>query len=362
MGDKLSKSILVSLDHYDAFKKLDRDTRPELSIYGEIYKIIASSWIVDRTEQTQSPFRTEILSEHKLKSFTVKNVDLEQALYDRAKAIISTNKKIFLAWSGGIDSTLCLCSLISAGIESDQLTVSLNNDGIRENPFFYNNFILPNYQLVSSEKFSQILKYRKLDGIFINGDPADALLGIDMAIPMYKKFGKEFLKLPCTRKNITNYFTSAGMNQKSADCWYDFFMFSSSCSPRSLETVYDFSWWCTFNHRWQTANEKIRTRYETDIEYLKFFNNDDFINWSVNQSFPEVLHHSDFKKSFKEIIFKFDKNREYFEKKIKLESVSNNVLSGNFSAVLNDSSRIKFKDFDLEEFYQKNNFFSDWMS
>lgn len=357
-----SKSIIVSLDHIDNFNKIDLNSYIELPIYGEIYKLIPSSWIVDRSGISITPFRTKVLPEHKLRSYNLKNVNLETILYDRAKEMLNQNKKIYLSWSGGIDSTLCLVSFILAGADSDQLIVCMNNDGIRENPEFYRKYILPKYSLMSSEKFSQILKYNLLDGIFVNGDPADALLGIDFAIPMYKKFGSEFLKLSCTRDNVKKYFLSAGMSDQSANCWYDFFMASAEQSPRPLETVYDFSWWCTFNHRWQTANEKIRTRYEKDIEYLRFFNNEDFMHWSANQAFPEVFSHCDFKKPFKEIIFKFDSNRDYYEKKIKLESVSNNVLTGNFSAVLDDSSRLTFEKFNLDDFYQKNNFFRDWIS
>jgi hypothetical protein len=317
---------------------------------------------VDRTGTCTGPFKTAILPEHKLNFFQPKDVDLEQVLYTRAEEIISFNKKIFLAWSGGIDSTLCLLSLISAGVKKDQLVIAMNNDGIRENPFFYKKFILPNFKLISSEKFSQLLKYNSMDGIFINGDPADALLGIDFAVSIYKKFGSEFLSLPCSRKNITEYFRSMKMNEQASNCWFDFFISSKDRSSRALETVYDFSWWCTFNHRWQTANEKIRTRYEKDVNYIKFFNTDEFVYWASTYPLTEIKKYSDFKKPFKEIIFKFDSNLEYYEKKIKLESVSNNVLTGNFSAVLNDSSRLSFEEFNLEDFYQKDNFFADWLS
>lgn len=357
-----TRSIVVSLDHYDVFKKINQTAYPELSIYGEIYKIIPSSWISDRTEIAQSPFKTFILPEHKFKNYQLKNIDLESALYNRAKELINRNKKIYLSWSGGIDSTLCLVSLIKAGINSDQLIVCMNNDGIRENPYFYKNYILPTFHLMSIEKFSQILKYDKLDGIFVNGDPADALMGIDFALPIYKKFGYEFLNLCCSRENVVKYFTASNMTEQAANCWFDFFLASRNLSPRPINNIYDFSWWCTFNHRWQTANEKIRTRYENDVEYVRFFNNEEFICWSINQQLPKIEKYSDFKKIFKEIIYKFDKNFQYLENKIKLESVSNNVLTKNFSAVLDDSSRLKFNDFDLLNFYQKNNFFSDWIS
>jgi hypothetical protein len=358
----MDKSIVVTLDHYVKFKKINLDIYEELKIYGEIYKLVISSWIVDRTETVQGPFRTKVLDEHKLRYFHPRDVSLEESLYGRANSIIKQNQKIYIAWSGGIDSTLCLVSLIKSGISKDQLVVCLNNDGIRENPDFYKNHILPNFELISSERMMQLLKFQKLDGIFINGDPADALVGIDFAIPMFKKFGFEFLSLPCTRDNVGRFFLSAGMTQESSDCWFDYFMCSADKSPRTIETMYDFSWWCTFNHRWQTANEKMRTKYEKDISYVRFFDDENLINWSCSHQPSRIDRFSGFKKEYKKLIYDFDKNQKYYEEKVKLESVSINVLANNFAAVLDDSSRLSFEKLDLLDFYEVNNFFKDWKS
>ena len=50
------------------------------------------------------------------------------------------SKKIVIAWSGGIDSTLVLSELLKR-VPTSQLTVMLNNNSILEYPEFYKKYI-----------------------------------------------------------------------------------------------------------------------------------------------------------------------------------------------------------------------------
>ena len=68
----------------------------------------------------------------------------------RIKEITDHDQHVNVLWSGGIDSTFIMTLMIELGIADDlykqgRLTIGLNQDSIRENPVFYENFIRPRY-------------------------------------------------------------------------------------------------------------------------------------------------------------------------------------------------------------------------
>jgi hypothetical protein len=359
-------SIKVTIDYVRSLTDFKGDSiTDDIKIFDEIKNVVASSWIIDRTEFAKTPFRSYLINDYKLdnQSFSNNNLTLNDICIDTASSFKNWQKKIYILWSGGLDSTVLIISMLKAGIEKENIIVACNPDGLKENYNFYQKFILPNFKVIASEKLMQQASITGItDGIILNGDPADALYGIDLSLSLTKKYGIEFLKVPCSREVVTKYFISQNMSLQSANCWYDFFMESSSQSPREIKTMDDFSWWITFNHRWQSANEKLKLRILDDSNYKTFFGNSNFQNWACYRDNSSVGTLKEFKLEMKKIIYEYTKDQEYFENKIKLHSNSHAFGLNSYSAILDNNQKILSKEFNIYNFYDKNNFMIDWLS
>ena len=334
--------------------------KKDVEIFRQVHGIISDSWLVDRSNKIDLPFSSVALPEYSL-NFPIKNIDLDTACFNRSRELINLNTKIYVLWSGGIDSTLTVTSLLEAGIPKDQIYVVCNTDSLKEN---YNFFlkISNKVNLVSTEKIMQILKYDNLDGMVLSAEHGDLSCGYDFSSEMFQIFGSEYLKLPATRENIVKYFTSKKLNEESANCWYDIFTESAKRSPRAIDTTYDFSWWAGFNWRWQYALEKFRMRFFRIPNSTTFFLGQDIQNWAIHHQQPDLNSLRDFKPEYKKIIFRYTGDEDYFKNKIKHESTTLYYGSNSYAAVLEDQSRIPIKDFDLFSFYKEDNFIARWLS
>jgi signal peptidase I len=333
--------------------------KKDVEIFRQVHGIISDSWLVDRLNKISLPFSSIGLSEYSL-DFPIKNIDLDTACFNRSKELIASNKKIYVLWSGGIDSTLVVVSLLKAGIRKDQIYVVCNTDSQKEN---YNFFlkIINSVNIVSTERIMQTLKYQNLDGLILSAEHGDLSYGYDFSSEILQIFGPEYLGLPATRENITKYFTHKKLNIQSANCWYDIFMESVKTSPRTIDTVYDFSWWVGFNWRWQYALEKFRMRFYHAPDSTTFFQGHDIQNWAIHHQQPDLKTLKDFKPEYKKIILGYTGDENYYKNKIKHESTTLYYGSNSYAAVLENQTRINIKDFDLFSFYQENNFITDWL-
>lgn len=356
----VSIDYIRSLDLYNP-EKISQD----VEIFKDVTKIIASSWISDRTEIAITPFRTFLKEDYKLKrdSFQTSTLSLEEVCQLTVDQLIDKNKKIYVLWSGGLDSTLILISMLKSSINKSSVIVACNPDCIKENFYFYKNYVLPNFEVLSSEKLIQLSRTTGLvDSIVINGDPADVLYGIDINFDIAQEYGADYLCRPCSRESIVNYFVKRGMTDQSANCWFDFFNSSNHFSPKPMKTIDDFFWWCAFNYRWQSANEKLKLRLGTGIVHDTFFGNKMFQNWAAGRNNTAITSYKEFKKETKDLIFDYTKDTDYYQRKIKIHSNSFAFGSNSFSAILKNEMYLKIKDFNIYDFYTSNNFINDWLS
>jgi hypothetical protein len=359
-------SIKVSIDYIKSLSHFKgKNVSTDIEIFSDIINVVPSTWLIDRTGIANTPFHSVLLEDYKINAdfFQNKNLRFDDICLSTAHTFNSNSDKIYILWSGGLDSTVLIISMLKIGVDKEKIIVACNPDGLKENYNFYRKFILPNFKVIASEKLMQQANTVGIkDGIILNGDPADCLFGIDLSLNLVGLHGAAFLKNPCSRKLLTDYFISQGMREKSANCWYDFFMSSTKQSPRQINTISDFSWWITFNHRWQSANEKLKLRMQHDSSYKTFFANIDFQNWACYRDNSSIETLKDFKLEMKKIIFDYTKDKDYFDNKIKLHSNSHAFGLNSYSAILDNNQKLLSTEFNIYDFYNKNNFMIDWLS
>jgi hypothetical protein len=336
----------------------DIEQYPDLDYYRSIRSLLRRTWWVDRTETINWPFRTSVRDEYKYGTFRDSKNDLKTVCINRAKELASHNKKIYVMWSGGVDSTLVMTSFILSNINKEQIIVVTDNDGIKENPTFFNDFILKNYQIIATEKFTQNAKFIPYDGIIVQGEHADHIVSGLLSSKMISMFGNDFLTKKPTRENITKVLKNLGMEDHHANKWYDLITITAKKSPRPIDNNNDFSWWFNFNFRWQHAKEKFRIRIHPDSCYETFYQSHEIQEWSVNNLLMPFTEKLD-KKAFRDIIYSLTNDDNYCYKKIKWSSMGKHFNARSKAGVLDDGTMLNSKDLNLMDFYTKDNFFKE---
>lgn len=335
----------------------------DVEIYSEIFKLVGGSWLVDRTNGIQLPFNTHLTSENYIPNFTdLPRLNFLESILTRCQELIETNKKIYLLWSGGIDSTMVLTAFLMSNVNPEQLIVVCNADSIREYSNFYLNHIRGKFKVLASELLFQNLKSSSPDGIILSCEQGDCMHGQDFGMMGFLLFGKNYLWAKANKENILKLFKAKGLSDQAAHCWHDIYLSSISHSPREIDTMYDFCWWTTFNWRWQWAVEKLRMRFNSDQGIQTFFSSEQMQHWSVNHKQTDISSLHDFKYDFKKIILDYTNDREYFENKIKHPSATIYYSLNSNVAINQNQKRLVAKDFSIKNYYIKENFISDWLS
>jgi hypothetical protein len=105
------------------------------------------------------PFETSIEPQFSMPSYNSNfNLSFSEVSDLRAadikELINSTDRPIMIQWSGGIDSTVAIVSLIKnlTRQELERITVSMSGDTALENPHFFNKFIKDKIKIVDHHK------------------------------------------------------------------------------------------------------------------------------------------------------------------------------------------------------------------
>ena len=240
----------------------------------------------------------------------------EDVCNERATALINTGKTLIVTWSGGIDSTGVLVSLIkAAGSNTDQIKVMFEARAIEENPNFYNNHIKDK---LNYESFNEYFAAKCLPGaneLVINGDNIGQIFGMSRVSFMENRYDDW---KPYVRSQIAD------------DTEYNFYMEKAEQqfvhSPFPIETIFDLHWWVSFSMRWsnpqvrvwRVANDYTKEMYESTIP---FYGSDDFQIWSILNHDKKLGNTAaSYKAVLKDIIYDYDKNEEYYNTMTSLPS------------------------------------------
>ncbi len=313
--------------------------KQDVKVWTGIYSVLGFNVsLVDRTGRLKLPFNFELYEPFRLPTDLNGFTDTyEDCCNNRVKDILAIQQReqvpIALLYSGGIDSTLVLVSfakLLGTALK-DRVTVFLSTDSIKENPKFYYSFVRKNCRLDSSEKFSYLF-----DGshIIVGGEHNDQLFGSDIIGKITRARSYEDSQLRCTRENITGFFKQEGMEQQTADAWFDLLSEHARGAPCAIETVFDFFWWLNFVFKWQNVYFRMLLRINKEqykhinrpfIEkyYHHFYSSQAFQRWAIlNKDLKIKSSWRSYKFHAKEIIYNFNRDRDYLENKAKIGSLS----------------------------------------
>jgi hypothetical protein len=274
----------------------------------------------------------------------------------------STKKPIIVLWSGGIDSTTVIVSLLLTTNNYDNIIIALNGLAISENYRFYKDHIFPNFKIMSSDI---VFENFNTDNIIVGGEFNDQLFGADFIEKFQKQYTMKQAKSALNSDLIVDFFVKQGLNKDNAIKWFELLKNSiDNYNSDLVLTNYDFFWWYNFTQKWQHVYFRTLLSCDhltdefLDNNYQQFFNTTNFQLWSMNSGDQKIGNSwSEYKQIAKQFIFDYNRDDDYYRNKVKIGSLYH-ILSKRKTYPLGITSDLKFiYELDPNQYYNSDNSF-----
>jgi hypothetical protein len=214
-----------------------------------------------------------------------------------------SDKPWLISWSGGIDSTVIVVSVLKhlTPQQRKNFAVLCDPGSVWENPKFFYQYILPNFSVVdSTDSYTKFEQYKNQYYI-IEGDPADCIWGY-RAVPYLGELANQPWRNCCS--DLVDRLTAGKDFDRSAAQWQvDMLESNISSVDLPIDTVAQWYWW--FNYNFQYIDAVMRKVVQgavplKDIEqyFVHWYHNQDYNCWSVDQNInfpapgvPELYKH-----------------------------------------------------------------------
>jgi hypothetical protein len=237
-----------------------------------------SSWsFIDRTGSVPSIIQTHIDDEQLIPTGKPKSLDILDICLERASELLNTGKHITVLWSGGVDSTLALFSLIRQASNLDQLSILCTFESILESGGLFDSVIKNSGIRIKFDttRYSTDMPFsydsEDLTQIYITGQCADQLYG-----------APAFLKSSESDDNIPwyNWYVRDTYNQN----FLELIEPTIKYSERPIETVHDLRWWAMFNYGWTTVlyDDLIGRPAALASRIKSFYATPEFQRWAIH--------------------------------------------------------------------------------
>jgi hypothetical protein len=245
--------------------------------------------------------------------------------------VVESGRTPYMSWSGGIDSTSILVSLLKIGNADflKKLIVLCNKNSIKENPYFYYRFI--DQKLQTQDTNTLIIDSSNFDKIVIvDGEAGNQCMGW-RSIHVHSYY-QNFDFLDQSWRTVSDLTTAIpGSNEFTVQLIKD----SIDHAPIDIKTVYDFIWWANFNFKFD--NVLIRkvlsytenlTAQQTQMFYnqslYRFYAQPNMQIWSMISTDQRRISTRNIvsKWASKNYIYQFDRNDLWYSSKKEEASMS----------------------------------------
>lgn len=349
-------------------KAVISDPRRDVAMFSRFFDYYGvGTPAIDRTETIRVPLALKSLFPvPKSRPFTKTYEEICDA---RAREILSAVEKmdahVYVSWSGGIDSTLVLVSLLKSATpaQRDRIVVELNEKSIGENPRFWQEHIHGKLRIDSSVLFAYRLGTKN---IMLDGELNDQLFGTDQIGKFMWKFGDAALHKRVDRDMLFSFFDNAVANPIVTGLHMDQFDRLVAASPIAIETNALYLWWINFSLLWQgvyyrklvhaaTRNIMNVDQKYVDTRFIHFFSTEDFQLWSLNNPDKRIKDTwNTYKWPAKDIIYKYTEDADYRDNKVKRGSQRDLFLQQHSYRFI-DEDMTFHEELPLESYYNPDN-------
>jgi hypothetical protein len=362
-----SYDIFNNPHHADLLEKV-----PGGREFTTLFKMFSQNiTFLDRTNVISVPFNMTTPDFLKMPTMDMFNhKSFEEICDDRARELLDhaakTNRTITVMYSGGVDSTLILCSFLKTATpeELKNIVVLLSEKSIFENPVFYRNFVIKYFKCDSSYKFPAYMGNDKI--LFITGENADQLFGsqVTNGFATYSGYDSLFAPVEQVEGKLIDFFVESvpPFYRSYVAPAFHILKRVTDAAPIKIDNLYKFLWWINFAMKWQSVYVRIipyswsRGNIKFEENYTTFYSPVQFQLWSMHNSDKLVGDSPDsFKYVQKKYILDVNGDTGYL-KKLKMGSLSSMVQKKENCFFIDNN--MKYHDtFPTEEYYNYNNDF-----
>lgn len=365
---------MKSLYYYNAITCTRSGTGPGYSGFKKIYNwAYPAAVLFDRTDQLRTPVRGKLNPRCAIPKLTTTNLNYRDCCDQRAQEIWNVSKNldlpIGLMWSGGIDSTRMVVSFLEnfpRGELASRVKILTSEMARVENPRFYREHLLPNFELKSSEMMPW-----QFDGkmIIVTGEHNDQVFGSDVYRHIYLHYN-EYFNSPLTREGIRAHLDTLISDVRLTNYIYDVGVASAAKHGLVLEKHSDWWWWWNFNMKWRyvyfrifaLASPKCWPMIDSNFmdKYLHhFYATDDFQLWSMNN--PQIRYlkkWNEYKHQAKLEIYQYDKNEDYYLNKAKKGSLNTVFMQRDVVQAIDEDFNF-YNELNPADWYEPDNTFKE---
>lgn len=232
----------------------------------------------------------------------------DQRSQDLLETMRQQQCRVAVLWSGGIDSSVVLASLIRNWQPADlsQIDVIMNTASYYENPVFYHNVIERHGLRVSN--INELYQQPFQSHIVTDGEPADKLWLVKIALNYAASCGSQILDRPWqqAQTDLICFFHSKFDSKNQCSEYFDLIAQNIRDTAAPVETVGDWFWWINFNWHWdghlwynyamfpQKNSEQFQLYQQ---RYQPWFRSDLYQQWSFSaqgkqsKRFDSIMHY-----------------------------------------------------------------------
>jgi hypothetical protein len=239
------------------------------------------------------------------------------------------DRQLAVFWSGGVDSTTIISSLLLAGCPKEKLIILYTPSSIDEYKLFYDYLLHNKFRMIRFHwtKLEELLKKFK-DVVFITGWCADQLFGsnVNLSFPQYydKPFKDTFKDFIHIRKF---YEFDDNNNDKLADILDEYEDFGNKIGL-PIKYTCEALWLYNFAIKWSHVSMDLKLSLDNDEQrnrVINFFEDIRFQEWSMSNyknliKANQITNPKAYKRELKNVIYSFNKDQEYLDTKGKVNS------------------------------------------
>lgn len=282
----------------------------------------------------KNPWNSGLPSAYPIPELPTAKISFAEAADDFGQFVsteMDSGKHVYLLWSGGIDSTCVIVSVLKhmKPEHKDLIHIVKSRASLNEHRVFYENFI---------SKFDQIdfvdLDFNKLDlekCLVLDGEGGDQLFGSSFANKIFSMYPE---KIQCKWRDesafISQHFRHSSESDKEWQSFLNIMETSILQSKLEIETLYQYCWWLNFNFKFDAVMFRTALYYAEGLGDEKFkyflknnicrlFESKKMQQWAMTADQAEKTANAGkmVKFSAKKYIYDFDHNEFYFREKRK---------------------------------------------
>lgn len=326
------------MDYYN------KEVISDVELLGRLNKKFSSP-LIDRSRTIKQ--NLSIVSEMPTSTTELKFADITDARAVELLEKASKNQRnICVSYSGGIDSTTALVSLLKHknDYQDVEIITVMSNDSYYEYPEFYENHLKSETTVEwvePLEVMSRLSADREKPCYIVTGEIGDQLFGSQIMFNV----GTKKMDIPWgTFLSVPDYMLLKNIAEKNP-----FFDEDKSYG--------NFLWWINFTLKYQWVQLRMYSQLETVAfeDIIHFFDTEDYQKWAISNpmqvKFPDYSLPQTYKLPAKEYIFAFCNDLWYLKSKKKVPSLCKTVeggMSSGLSRITEDFKLYKFMDVEYE--------------